>query len=111
MRQGWAWWELKDVNAPRVDLDALRLLAVFLAHWDNKADNQRLVCMEAVRDECARRAAIRADDPGPRRHVRTDESQRVAMAHDANLDRPWSVHGVDAARCRIAAATFVDAQI
>jgi hypothetical protein len=43
-RQGWAWWELKNVEASRVDLDALRLLAVFLAHWDNKADNQRLVC-------------------------------------------------------------------
>jgi hypothetical protein len=45
-RQGWAWWELKNVNAPREDLDALRLIAVFLAHWDNKADNQRLVCMD-----------------------------------------------------------------
>ena len=45
-REGWAWWELKNVAAPRVDLDALRLIAVFLAHWDNKADNQRLVCMD-----------------------------------------------------------------
>ena len=45
-RQGWAWWELKNVEAPRVDLDAFRLMAVFLAHWDNKADNQRLVCMD-----------------------------------------------------------------
>jgi hypothetical protein len=26
-------------------VDGLRLLAVFLAHWDNKADNQRLVCL------------------------------------------------------------------
>ena len=45
-RKGWAWWELKNVSAPAEDLDALRLLAVFLAHWDNKADNQRLVCMD-----------------------------------------------------------------
>jgi hypothetical protein len=45
-REGWAWWELKNVQAPRVELDALRLIAVFLAHWDNKADNQRLVCMD-----------------------------------------------------------------
>ena len=45
-RAGWAWWELKNVEAPRVELDALRLVAVFLAHWDNKADNQRLVCMD-----------------------------------------------------------------
>jgi hypothetical protein len=45
-REGWAWWELKNVQAPRAELDALRLIAVFLAHWDNKADNQRLVCMD-----------------------------------------------------------------
>jgi hypothetical protein len=45
-RKGWAWWELKYVAAPREEIDALRLLAVFLAHWDNKADNQRLVCMD-----------------------------------------------------------------
>jgi hypothetical protein len=32
--------------AHRADLDALRLLAVFLAHWDNKAENQRLVCLD-----------------------------------------------------------------
>ena len=46
-RKGWAWWELKDVNAPREELDAFRLVAAFLAHWDNKPDNQRLVCMDA----------------------------------------------------------------
>ena len=45
-REGWAWWELKNVQASRVELDAMRLIAVFLAHWDNKADNQRLVCMD-----------------------------------------------------------------
>jgi len=52
-REGWAWWELKNVDAPRVDLDALRLVAVFLAHWDNKADNQRLVCMDRPFEEDA----------------------------------------------------------
>jgi hypothetical protein len=46
-RKGWAWWELQNVSAPKDDLDALRLLAVFLAHWDNKSENQRLVCMDA----------------------------------------------------------------
>jgi hypothetical protein len=45
--KGWAWWELKNVAAPTADLDALRLVAVFLAHWDNKEDNQRLVCMDS----------------------------------------------------------------
>jgi hypothetical protein len=49
-RKGWAWWELKNVDptvgASREELDALRLLAVFLAHWDNKSENQRLVCLD-----------------------------------------------------------------
>jgi len=47
-REGWGWWELKDVDAPRAEIDALRLISVFLAHWDNKSDNQRLVCMDAT---------------------------------------------------------------
>ena len=46
-RKGWAWFELKNVSAPAEDLDALRLLAVFLVHWDNKSENQRLVCLDA----------------------------------------------------------------
>jgi hypothetical protein len=49
MIEGWAFPELDRVDAakggaPRAHVDALRLVAVFLAHWDNKADNQRLVC-------------------------------------------------------------------
>ena len=48
-QEGWAMPELDRIDArrggaPRAHVDALRLLAVFLAHWDNKADNQRLVC-------------------------------------------------------------------
>ena len=48
--EGWAFFELDKVNsaegaAPRAHVDALRLLAVFLAHWDNKSENQRLVCL------------------------------------------------------------------
>jgi hypothetical protein len=48
--KGWAFFELDSVDpskggAPRAHVDALRLLAVFLAHWDNKAENQRLVCL------------------------------------------------------------------
>jgi len=48
--QGWAFAELDRVDeakggAPRAHVDALRLAAAFLAHWDNKADNQRLVCV------------------------------------------------------------------
>ncbi|HET7218378.1 MAG TPA: hypothetical protein VFJ02_10030, partial [Vicinamibacterales bacterium] len=47
--QGWAWYELGRIDATqggseRREVDALRLMAVILAHWDNKAENQRLVC-------------------------------------------------------------------
>jgi hypothetical protein len=48
--KGWAFFELDTVEsakggAPRAHVDALRLLAAFLAHWDNKPENQRLVCL------------------------------------------------------------------
>ena len=50
--KGWAWWELDQVDpsvgASRAELDALRVMAMFLAHWDNKASNQRLVCLAAA---------------------------------------------------------------
>ena len=44
---GWAWYELQAIDPPanRAERDALRLFAVLLAHWDNKAANQRLVCL------------------------------------------------------------------
>lgn len=47
--QGWAWFELDRIDpkhggSPRSEVDALRLIAVVLAHWDNKAENQRLIC-------------------------------------------------------------------
>jgi hypothetical protein len=47
--KGWRWYELDDLTIPRAEIDAFRLLAVFLAHWDNKSDNQRLVCLDADR--------------------------------------------------------------
>jgi hypothetical protein len=48
--EGWAFFELDLIDprkggAPRAHVDALRLLAVMLAHWDNKSENQRLVCL------------------------------------------------------------------
>jgi hypothetical protein len=50
--EGWQWGELSEVRedrggASRADLDALRLIAVVLGHWDNKSSNQRLVCLDA----------------------------------------------------------------
>jgi hypothetical protein len=48
-QKGWSFHELSEIDASRGgatrhEVDALRLIAVFLAHWDNKAANQRLIC-------------------------------------------------------------------
>ena len=50
---GWDWRELDRVDAPRAEVDAFRILAVFLAHWDNKSQNQRLVCLDQANDGTA----------------------------------------------------------
>jgi hypothetical protein len=47
---GWAWPELDLVDerqggAPRAQRDALKLLAVFMQHTDNKGEQQRLLCL------------------------------------------------------------------
>jgi hypothetical protein len=64
-QKGWSWWELERSRAPRADIDALRLAAVFLAHWDNKDENQRLVCLDDARANpdaaCARPLAMIQD--------------------------------------------------
>jgi len=67
--QGWAWFELDRVSAvhggsPRAEVDALKLMAIFLAHWDNKAENQRLVCLpggDRPDGSCARPFALIQD--------------------------------------------------
>ena len=67
--QGWAWYELDRIDpsaggSALAEVDALRLLAVFLAHWDNKAQNQRLVCpagAERTDGACSRPLAIIQD--------------------------------------------------
>ncbi|MBK5297019.1 MAG: hypothetical protein JJE40_07680 [Vicinamibacteria bacterium] len=66
--RGWAFHELaKAPTASRVHADALTLMAVFLAHWDNKPENQRLVCLSGTpaRDgRCARPMAMLQDVGG-----------------------------------------------
>jgi hypothetical protein len=47
--QGWSWYEVDRIDssrggATRAEIDAFRLVAMLLAHWDNKATNQRLIC-------------------------------------------------------------------
>lgn len=53
---GWSFAELDKVDAAkggatRAEVDALRLMAVFLAHWDNKPPNQRLVCLDTAKGD------------------------------------------------------------
>jgi hypothetical protein len=51
--EGWAWFELDRIDparggSPRPHVDAFRLMARLLGHWDNKSPNQRLVCPPAA---------------------------------------------------------------
>jgi hypothetical protein len=48
-QEGWSWSELSAIDpslggAARAEVDAFRLMAIFLNHWDNKAENQGLIC-------------------------------------------------------------------
>jgi hypothetical protein len=55
-QKGWAWYELDQMDShrgsTRAEIDAFRLLARFVAHWDNKASNQRLVCRSMAGETC-----------------------------------------------------------
>jgi hypothetical protein len=51
-KEGWVWSELDLVDpaaggAPRAQRDALKLMAVFLQHTDNKMEQQHLICLPA----------------------------------------------------------------
>ena len=48
-QEGWSWNELSAIDpasggATHAEVDAFRLMATFLNHWDNKASNQALLC-------------------------------------------------------------------
>jgi hypothetical protein len=65
--RGWRWDELSKIDpqaggAPRAHVDALRLMAVFLSHWDNKSKNQRLLC-RAEGGPDAREASLSCRQP------------------------------------------------
>ena len=64
--RGWAFWELKHIDpssggATRAEVDALRLMAMFLHHWDNKTANQRLICVGAETADCQHPLAMIQD--------------------------------------------------
>jgi len=113
--QGWSWFELDKIDAKaggssRAEVDALRVVAMLLAHWDNKGPNQRLLCPDgAERADGSCRTPIAAIKDlgatfGPTR-VDLDNWKKVAM---------WT----DPAACRVSmktlpfdGATFGEAQI
>jgi hypothetical protein len=50
--EGWNWKEFGNSNGqPTADKDALKLLAAFIQHSDNKAQQQRLVCDKVKVDQ------------------------------------------------------------
>ncbi len=68
--RGWRWDELNGISravggATPAEIDAFRLLAVFLGHWDSKAENQRLLCVgEPVTGDGCRRPVAMIQDLG-----------------------------------------------
>jgi hypothetical protein len=101
-RQGWAWFELDPIdpslaNGP-AERDALRLAAILLAHWDNKAANQRLVCLAPVPQApapCSRPFAL-INDLGA-----TFGPNKVDLDH-WKASQIWS----DRARCTVSMRQF-----
>ena len=64
--RGWAFYELDQIDPSRggathAEVDALRLMAVFLHHWDNKSSNQRLTCAGASTADCKHPLAMIQD--------------------------------------------------
>jgi hypothetical protein len=64
--RGWAFYELAKIDparggATRAEVDALRLMAIFLHHWDNKSSNQRLTCVNAKAADCRHPLAMIQD--------------------------------------------------
>ena len=101
-QDGWAWYELEPTDpsrgTTRTERDALRLAAMLLAHWDNKAANQRLLCLAPGSDAggaCPRPFAY-IQDLGA-----TFGPNKVDL--DAWKDAPiWA----DAARCTVSMKQF-----
>src|SRR4051812_33995638 len=88
---GWSWEELSSVDprlggAPLEQRDALKLLAVFLQHTDNKPAQQRLVCLDNVKGKHS--------DNGECAHpfmMLNDVGRTFGKANVFNKDMPGSV--------------------
>ncbi len=87
---GWAWSELDQVDeaaggAPHAERDALKLLAVFVQHTDNKPEQQRLLCVDDKSDE----ELARCEHPVM---MVNDLGQTFGRANLFNRDRIGSVN-------------------
>ena len=113
-QDGWGWYELDPVDgvrgANRAERDALRLFAILLAHWDNKAANQRLLCLSpsAAGDRACPRSVAYIHDLGS-----TFGPKKVELAQWSEAPI-WSDRG----RCLVSmrqfpygGATFPDTRI
>lgn len=114
--KGWGFYELDKVDparggSTRAHVDALRLMAVFLHHWDNKAENQRLVCLAAPEGD--------RNAPCPSPFAFLQDLGSSFGPHKVNLES-WSTRRVwsDAASCELnmkdmpfAGATFTTVRI
>jgi hypothetical protein len=88
--RGWGFYELKKIDparggATRAEVDALRLMAIFLHHWDNKSSNQRLTCANAKTADCEHPLAMIQDvgsEFGPKKIV-IDNWRAKPVWHDS----------------------------
>jgi membrane-associated phospholipid phosphatase len=66
---GWSWSELDLLDeraggAPRAHRDALKLIAAFLQHTDTKPEQQRLACLDVVRESGCAHPFLMLNDVG-----------------------------------------------
>jgi hypothetical protein len=103
--EGWSFTELDAVDpaaggASRAEIDALRLMAVFLSHFDNKPNNQRLVCREEATTDAS---SDPCRDPVLMLHdVGGTFGPRKAWFHSWRTTPMWR----DAAACETSMAGF-----
>lgn len=90
---GWAWVDLNSVDqtrggAPLAHRDALKLLAVFMQHNDTKPEQQRLVCLDRVKESPAR-----GDGPCAQPLMMLgDVGKTFGKANMMNKDNPGAVN-------------------
>jgi hypothetical protein len=107
LHEGWAWFELEPIDPSlangRAERDALRLAAMLLSHWDNKAANQRLVCLDAMPSTSAPSTAAPCRRPFALIHDlgATFGPNKVALAHWQQVSI-WA----DRPRCMVSMRQF-----